>query len=62
MHYHICDSCDAAYINGTKCHEHGCPDAWRDYSIECKMCSSDFTPGERHQTVCDEACATAYWG
>lgn len=25
-----CDSCNPSMINGALCHEHGCPDAWRD--------------------------------
>jgi hypothetical protein len=25
-----CDGCSPAMVNGTLCHERGCPDAWRD--------------------------------
>lgn len=26
----LCDDCDAVYINGALCHEHGCPTASRE--------------------------------
>lgn len=25
-----CNGCSPSAINGVLCHEHGCPDAWRD--------------------------------
>ncbi len=32
----MCQSCEALTINGLYCHEHGCPDAWKD--VKCKLC------------------------
>lgn len=49
-----CDSCQVAYINGVRCHEQGCPDAWRDHTRECFECGFDFKPSERGQSVCDD--------
>lgn len=48
-----CDGCSPMMINGTLCHETGCPDAWRDYEVECFDCGCDFYPEERGQRVCD---------
>lgn len=39
-----CDSCSPANINGILCHEAGCPDAWKDYIIECFQCGCEFYP------------------
>lgn len=47
-----CDSCNPARINGTLCHEQGCPDAWRDYLVECCECGMEFYPEERGQRHC----------
>ncbi len=47
-----CNQCQAVTINGIPCHETGCPEAWRDESIECFECGCDFERTERHQTVC----------
>lgn len=47
-----CDGCSPSMINGTLCHESGCPDAWRDYQVECSECGCDFYPETRHQNVC----------
>ena len=51
-----CDGCNPAMINGRLCHEHGCPDAWRDYTIECYGCGCDFQPEYRNQTYCSSEC------
>jgi hypothetical protein len=56
-----CDSCDACFINGVLCHEHGCPDAWREETRECKWCGGQFTPEDRAQVLCCEDCAEAYY-
>lgn len=58
---HRCNSCVIIRINGVVCHETGCPDAWRDSLRECKECGTEFVPGERHQTFCDEDCARSYY-
>jgi hypothetical protein len=49
-------------INKVLCHEHGCPDAWKDYDRECKWCGNKFTPEEKGQNFCDESCYNAYNG
>jgi hypothetical protein len=49
-----CNGCNPARINGVLCHEHGCPDAWRDYAAECVHCGCDFYRQDRHQTVCND--------
>jgi hypothetical protein len=55
-----CDSCQMLRINGHPSHEHGCPDAWRDDSRECKWCGQEFTPESRRQDCCSEDCAEPY--
>ena len=57
-----CDSCEVANINGVRCHEIGCPDAWRDEVRECKECGVEFRPDFREQTLCDGECYNAYHG
>jgi hypothetical protein len=49
-----CDGCSPSTINGTLCHEQGCPDAWRDYSVECFECGCDFQPEHRGQQTCPD--------
>jgi len=56
----MCDSCEVLYINGIKCHEQGCPEAWKDYERECKWCGTKFKPEHSRQDFCDESCAEAY--
>ena len=56
----LCSGCDAIYINGVKCHEHGCSEAWRDEVRECKWCGSTFKPESRDQRLCDDSCAESY--
>lgn len=58
----MCASCEALMINGVLCHEHGCPDAWRDYERECKWCGRLFVPTRKEQTCCDDSCHEAYEG
>jgi len=55
-----CPGCEVSYINGVRCHEHGCPEAWKDYKSECKWCGRLFKPEERGQYFCDESCAESY--
>ena len=55
-----CDSCEVVMINGLRCHETGCPEAWRDYGRECKWCGSEFMPEDKHQAFCCEDCAETY--
>lgn len=49
-----CNGCNPSIVNGVLCHERGCPDAWRDQSVECCECGCEFFPAERHQRVCEE--------
>lgn len=55
----ICDACHVMYVNGIKCHEAGCPEAWRDYDRECFECGHSFRPTDRHQALC-EGCTEDY--
>ena len=55
-----CNSCEVLVINGIKCHEHGCPEAWRDEIRECKWCGTEFHPEDREQVFCSESCAEDY--
>ena len=57
-----CDGCSPTVINGTLCHERGCPEAWRDYVRECPWCGQEFRPTDREQRFCDDDCAEAYGG
>ena len=54
-----CDSCDAVMINGVYCHEHGCPDGWRDQPEECFWCGTEFKPQVQFQRCCSESCHQA---
>lgn len=58
----MCKSCEALTINGLLCHEIGCPDAWRDYTVSCKNCGSEFAPEEKGQAFCSTCCASSYFG
>lgn len=55
-----CDSCACVCINGHKCHEYGCPDAWMDMLRDCKWCGIEFKPESSCQTCCDSQCYS-YW-
>ena len=56
-----CESCNVLFINGVKCHELGCPDAWKDEVRECKWCGQEFLPQSHTQLCCSEDCAEAYY-
>lgn len=58
----LCIACDCLFINGLKCHEIGCPEAWKEREIECKWCGSKFLPEEKGQKFCSEDCAESYNG
>lgn len=47
-----CDSCQLVFINGMMCHELGCPEAWKDETVECFQCGVEFHPEERGQRTC----------
>jgi len=55
-----CHSCEVLYINGKRCHEIGCPDAWKDATRLCKWCGQPFKPETKAQTCCDDDCAESY--
>ena len=46
----MCDSCEVLNINGVNCHEHGCPDAWKDYKTECYECTPK--PTQKQFPIC----------
>ena len=52
----MCQSCEILYINGEKCHETGCPDAWKDETRSCNWCGQMFVPEDREQNHCDYSC------
>ena len=62
-----CDRCQLVRINGTVCHETGCPNSnidpftGRPAKAECKFCGNDFYPKERAQLVC-KSCIREYYG
>ena len=56
-----CHSCEVSYINGVRCHETGCPEAWKEKKHNCAWCGQDFTPEEKTQILCSEECAEAYF-
>ena len=47
-------------IQGVRCHEHGCPDAWQDENRECSWCGSEFQPEGRWQAFDDDTCYASY--
>ena len=49
-------------INGIPCHEAGCPDEWKYYSIKCKECGQEFIPEEQFQICCSQDCTEMYYG
>jgi hypothetical protein len=49
----MCNSCDAVTINGIYCHEHGCPESWKDSTKECRECGCDFKPEDQYQQACN---------
>ena len=55
-----CEQCEVVMIQGVRCHEHGCPDAWQDENRECSWCGSEFQPEGRWQTFDDDTCYASY--
>lgn len=58
----LCPSCEVLWVNGRKCHESDCPDAWRDSRRSCQWCGTRFTPSEPNQTCCDDSCWRSFVG
>jgi hypothetical protein len=50
----MCQQCNAVRVNGVLCHEHGCPDAWKDETRKCRLCGDSFRPTYRNQDTCDD--------
>jgi phage terminase large subunit GpA-like protein len=57
-----CDGCSPMMINKTLVHEHGCPDSWRDYKVQCKECGTEFYLTDKGQKFCSDHCAAMYNG
>jgi len=57
-----CDGCSPAMINGQLCHEHGCPDSWKDYPLNCPWCGNEFYRQDREQMFCNDGCYADYHG
>lgn len=49
-----CDGCNPSMVNGKVCHEHGCPDAWRDYAKECFECGCKMFAQGRGRVICED--------
>jgi len=54
-----CNSCDAIHINGLLCHEHGCPDSYKDAMVSCAWCGTMFKPEKDGDDLCSTDCAEA---
>jgi hypothetical protein len=59
-HRQPCDQCQIVYINGLRCHETGCPEAWKDAKRDCKWCGCAFAPENPLQHLCSNECAESY--
>lgn len=57
-----CPSCQVLMIQGVRCHEPGCPDAWRDEVRVCHECGSNFTPTSSRQLECSTECHCSFYG
>lgn len=49
-------------INGIVCHEHGCPDAYKNETRDCTWCSVEFIPEHNDQWQCCNDCHNSYHG
>lgn len=58
----MCTQCEVLYINGVKCHETDCPEAYKDEKRICKWCGQEFTPEQSMQLFCDDSCYADYHG
>ena len=52
-----CDGCMVNTVNGVRCHEHGCPSAWREEVRECLWCGTAFVPESPLERFCSADCA-----
>ncbi|HNC58637.1 MAG TPA: hypothetical protein PLP33_24630 [Leptospiraceae bacterium] len=60
--HYSCDSCQLLRINGKVCHETGCPEAWKDETIECNECGCNFEPEMKGQKYCSDHCYNSGYG
>ena len=51
-----CPDCEVMVIQGVRCHESGCPSAWKDAVRECVWCDQEFQPLFKQQIFCSEDC------
>lgn len=50
-----CHACEVLMINGVRCHETGCPEAWREIPIPCFVCGYDFIREDsRYRKICPD--------
>lgn len=61
-----CDGCNPSTVTAGSLsqivHEAGCPDAWRDFAVECKECGKLFFPSEKGEKFCDVDCMANFYG
>ena len=57
---YTCEQCEVMTIQGMRCHETGCPDAWQDETRICSWCGADFQPDNRWEAFDDESCYNSY--
>jgi hypothetical protein len=55
-----CSQCQVIRINGIRCHEQRCPEAWRDEVRECAWCGQEFEPQDRSERCCSADCEDCY--
>lgn len=56
-----CTACQVLMINGHRCHETGCPEAWKDYKVKCRNCDKLFKPKTKGQDTCSKRCYKEFW-
>jgi len=53
----MCTQCEELMINGLRCHETGCPEAWKTRKVECFECGFLFLPMIRGERICPDCVA-----
>lgn len=56
-----CDSCEVLVINNIVCHEHGCPEDWKDETRTCKWCGTKFRAKHSSDLFCSDDCQQTYY-
>ena len=49
-----CTACEVLMINGVRCHEIGCTEAWKEQTRQCRLCGDSFKPDHRYQNTCTD--------